>query len=104
MVQQALPLRCITTNEPEILTNAVQMFQTGLSDSLASGRKIRALTIVDTYTRECLAMEVDTSLPGARVRRVLEGLARQRLRPEELRVDNGPEFISWAVAYSAPFC
>ncbi len=68
-----------------------------VSDSLGSGRKIRALTIVDTYTRECLAMEVDTSLPGARVRRVLERLAQQRLRPEELRVDNGPEFISRAV-------
>ena len=69
-----------------------------VSDSLASGRKIRALTIVDTYTRECLAMEVDTSLPGGRVRRVLERLAQQRLRPEELRVDNGPEFIGRAVA------
>lgn len=69
-----------------------------VSDSLASGRKIRTLTIVDTYTRECLALEVDTSLPGQRVRRVLERLASQRLRPEELRVDNGPEFISRAVA------
>lgn len=69
-----------------------------VSDSLASGRKIRTLTIVDTYTRECLAMEVDTSLPGMRVRRVLERLAAQRLRPEEIRVDNGPEFVSRAVA------
>ena len=69
-----------------------------VSDSLASGRKIRTLTIVDTYTRECLAMEVDTSLPGQRVRRVLERLATQRLRPEEIRVDNGPEFLSRAVA------
>ena len=69
-----------------------------VTDSLANGRKIRTLTVVDTYTRECLAMEVDTSLPGARVRRVLERLAAQRLRPEELRVDNGPEFISRAVA------
>ena len=43
-----------------------------VSDNLASGRKIRTLTIVDTYTRECLAMEVDTSLPGQRVRRVLD--------------------------------
>ena len=41
-----------------------------VSDSLASGRTIRTLTIVDTFTRECLAMEVDTSLPGTRVRRV----------------------------------
>ena len=69
-----------------------------VSDGLAGGRKIRALTIVDTYTRECLAMEVDTSLPGLRVRRVLEQLTQQRLRPEEIRVDNGPEFISRAVA------
>lgn len=69
-----------------------------VSDSLASGRKIRALTIVDTYTRECLAMEVDSSLPGMRVRRVLEQLTQERLRPEEIRVDNGPEFMSRAVA------
>jgi putative transposase len=69
-----------------------------VSDSLASGRTIRTLTIVDTYTRECLAMEVDTSLPGTRVRRVLEQLAQQRLRPEEIRVDNGPEFVSRAVS------
>ena len=69
-----------------------------VSDSLASGRTIRTLTIVDTFTRECLAMEVDTSLPGTRVRRVLEQLAQQRLRAEEIRVDNGPEFVSRAVS------
>ena len=69
-----------------------------VSDSLASGRTIRTLTIVDTFTRKCLAMEVDTSLPGTRVRRVLEQLAQQRLRPEEIRVDNGPEFVSRAVS------
>ena len=69
-----------------------------VSDSLAGGRTIRTLTLVDAYTRECLALEVDTSLPGARVRRVLERLTQGRLRPEEIRVDNGPEFLSRAVA------
>ena len=71
-----------------------------VSDSLASGRKIRTLTLVDTYTRECLALEVDTGLPGPRVRRVLERVAQERLRPEEIRVDNGLKasaFVSFSL-------
>ena len=63
-----------------------------VSDSLASGRKIRVLTVVDDFTRECLALEVDTSLPGLRVARVLDQLAVLRGLPEEITVDNGPEF------------
>ena len=43
-----------------------------VADSLANGRRIRVLTVVDDFTRECLATEVDTSLPGLRVARVLE--------------------------------
>lgn len=68
-----------------------------VSDALADGRTLRCLTLVDTYTREALAIEVDTSLPGTRVVRVLERIAAQRGRPEEIRVDNGPEFIGRAV-------
>ncbi|MBF0522100.1 MAG: IS3 family transposase, partial [Candidatus Omnitrophica bacterium] len=66
-----------------------------IQDSLWSGRKFRTLSIVDTYSRECLTVEADTSLPGHRVVRVLDRLAdsRQGL-PESIRVDNGPEFIS----------
>ena len=45
-----------------------------VSDTLASGQSFRALTLVDQYTRECPAIEVDTSLPGLRVIRVLEQL------------------------------
>lgn len=59
-----------------------------VSDSLADGRTIRCLTLVDCYTRECLALEVDLSLPGERVRRVLERVVAERGRPEEIRVDN----------------
>ena len=68
-----------------------------VSDSLADGRTFRALAIVDHYTRECVVIEVDLSLPGARVIRVLERLAEERALPEAIRVDNGPEFVSEAV-------
>ena len=68
-----------------------------VSDALASGRSFRNLTLVDDYTRECLAIEVDTSLGGARVRRVLERVAGERGRPEAILSDNGPEFQSRAV-------
>jgi putative transposase len=68
-----------------------------MRDTLAAGRVFRTLNIVDDYTRECLAIEVDTSLPGARVVRVLERLAAAGRRPLHIVVDNGPEFISKAV-------
>jgi len=64
-----------------------------VSDSLADGRSFRALAIVDHYTRECPVIEVDLSLPGARVLRVLEQLAEERGLPDSIRVDHGPEFI-----------
>jgi putative transposase len=59
-----------------------------VSDTLAHGRTFRVLTIIDEHTRECLAMEADTSLPGLRVIRVLERLAETRGLPEEIHVDN----------------
>jgi putative transposase len=66
-------------------------------DYLADGRRLRTLNIIDAYTRECLAIEVDASLPGARVVRVLDRLVWDYGLPETLRVDNGPEFISTAL-------
>jgi putative transposase len=68
-----------------------------MRDTLADGRVFRTLNIVDDYTRECLAIEVDTGLPGARVVRVLERLAAAGRQPLHLVVDNGPEFASKAV-------
>ena len=55
---------------------------------------VRILSVVDTYTRECLALEADTCLGSGRVTRVLERLIGERGRPENLRSDNGPEFTS----------
>lgn len=68
-----------------------------MTDALSSGRRFRMLNIVDDYTRECLAIEVDTSLGGARVVRVLEELKTRRGLPQQIRSDNGPEFVSRAV-------
>ena len=64
-----------------------------VADSLVSGRRIRLLNVVDDFTRQCLAAEPDTSLPGLRVARELDRLAFERGGfPEAITVDNGPEF------------
>lgn len=68
-----------------------------VSDGFVDGRRLRCLNIVDDFTRECLAIEVDTSLPGRRVVSVLERLAEFRGLPQSVTVDNGPEFISKAL-------
>jgi len=68
-----------------------------VSDSIVTGRKFLALTIVDNYTRECPVIEVDTSLGGARVVNVLERLSETRGLPEGITIDNGPEFAGKAL-------
>jgi len=65
-----------------------------LEDALASGRKLRLLSVIDVFTREALALEVDTSLPGRAVVRVLDRLGAERPLPVTLVLDNGPELIS----------
>lgn len=71
-------------------------------DVIAAGRKIRVLSVVDAYTRECLALEVDTSFASQRVTRVLEGIIVKRGYPQSIRCDNGPEltsrhFLAWCL-------
>jgi len=66
-------------------------------DSIITGRRFRALTIVDDYSRECPAIEVDTSLGGRRVVGTLERLAETRGLPEAITIDNGPEFAGRAL-------
>lgn len=66
-------------------------------DTLGDGRAFRALTIVDDCTREVPAIEVDFSLPGARVVAVLDRLARSRGIPKAIVCDNGPEFAGEAL-------
>lgn len=74
-------------------------------DTLAGGRSFRTLNIIDRVSRVCHAIEVDTALPSARVIRVFERIMAAVGAPQQIRVDNGPEFISrdldtWAAAHA----
>lgn len=55
------------------------------------------LTVVDDYSRQCLAIELDTTLPGTRVVRAMERLVKERGKPVLIRTDNGPEFVGRAL-------
>lgn len=78
-----------------------------IHDTLAAGRSFRTLNLTDTFTRQCLGQEVDSSLSGKRAVRLLEQKAKAHGYPDELQVDNGPEFRSkaldpgtlWVAAY-----
>lgn len=64
------------------------------SDVTDGGRRLRVLSVIDAFTRECLALETDTSFPSRRVTRVLEGVMAWRGAPQGVRSDNGPELTS----------
>ena len=65
-----------------------------MADQLADGRSIRTLNVLDDFNREGLGIEVDFSLPSERVVRSLNRIIEWRGRPQIIRVDNGPEYIS----------
>lgn len=68
-----------------------------VQDVLTNGRRFRTLNVLDTVTRECLAIEVDTSLPGQRVVRLLDQLISWHGTPKRITLDNGPEFTGQAL-------
>lgn len=68
-----------------------------MRDTLGDARTFRTFNVVDDLTRECPAIEVAKSIPGARVTRVLEQIAAERGYPNQLVMDNGPEFTSQAL-------
>ena len=87
LVRQRVPMRTPLAPNEEWALDFV-------ADSLASARSLRILTVVDAFTRECLALETDTSMGSLRVLRVLERLIAERGAPQRIRSDNGPEFTS----------
>jgi putative transposase len=68
-----------------------------VADNLFDGRKLRMLTVVDLYTRECLAIDLGQSLKGEDVVRVLSSIVVHRGLPQTIKTDNGSEFISKAM-------
>lgn len=69
-----------------------------MSDALYSGQRFRTFNVVDDFNREGLGIEVDTNLPAPRIIRVLDRIAAWRGYPQRLRLDNGPELVSVALA------
>ena len=68
-----------------------------MHDNLDDGRQYRLLNVLDDFNREGLGIEVDLSLPSARVIRSLEQIIEWRGKPKAIRCDNGPEYLSGAL-------
>ena len=65
-----------------------------MHDQLADGRSFRLFNLIDDFNREALAMDIDLSLPAERVVRALDQVIEWRGKPQAIRSDNGPEYIS----------
>ena len=104
MIRRKKRKHCVREGKPLLVrTSANQEWALDfLHDAVECGRAIRVLSVVDAYTRECLALEVDTSFASRRVTRVLEQIVGERGVPQAIRCDNGPEltsrhFLAWCV-------
>jgi len=84
-------------NQPACFKNDVWTYDF-VADRTSDGRSLKWLTLVDEYTRECLAIHVASSMTGADVRRVLARVIGRRGAPTRIRSDNGSEFIGAALA------
>jgi putative transposase len=99
-VPRRRPRRRVASGRPRPLaptrTNEVWAYDF-VFDGCANGQQLKCLTVIDEYTRECLAIDVAGSIRSARVIEVLAKLVSTRGAPRYLRSDNGPEFISRAI-------
>jgi putative transposase len=95
------PKRRLVREKPEVLAVPESINQVWsmdfMHDRLEDGRAIRLFNVIDDFNREGLGIEVDFSLPAERVIRALEQIIEWRGRPQALRCDNGPEYISAAL-------
>lgn len=103
------PKRRIQRDKPEPLRTPEDINDTWsmdfMHDQLGDGRSFRAFNVLDDYNREGLGIEVDLSLPAARVTRALDQIIEWRGKPKSIRLDNGPEYrghvlAEWAKAHS----
>ncbi len=83
--------------QPEALTANEMWSMDFVSDALFDGRRLSALTVVDAFTREALAIDVDQGIKGEQVVEAMTRIALSRGAPKTIRVDNGTEFISKAL-------
>jgi putative transposase len=92
------PRRRIKRDKPDALSVPLAPNQVWsidfMSDSLTDGRTLRTFNVLDDYNREGLGIEVDQSLPSARVIKALERIIEWRGKPAAIRCDNGPEYVS----------
>ena len=92
------PKKRLKRGKPDVLQVPNQCNQTWsmdfMHDSLGDARSYRLFNVIDDYNREALGIEVDLSLPAARVIRSLERIIEWRGKPEGIRCDNGPEYLS----------
>lgn len=82
----------IRLNLPEAVRPNHRWSMDFVQASLWSGRRFRMLCVIDQFTKECFAIEIDFSINGLRVTRALEWLLLTEGKPEAITVDNGPEF------------
>src|SRR5438067_7455031 len=104
MIRRKKRKHCVREGKPLLArTSANQEWALDfVHDAVECGRTVRVLSVVDAYTRECLALEVDTSFASRRVTRVLDAIVAERGQPQTIRCDNGPEltsrhFLAWCV-------
>jgi putative transposase len=104
MIRRKKRKHCVREGKPLLArTSANQEWALDfVHDAVECGRTIRVLSVVDAYTRECLALEVDTSFASRRVTRVLDAIVAERGQPLAIRCDNGPEltsrhFLAWCM-------
>ena len=94
--------RRVPTRHPDPLVVPEAMNQTWpidfMHDALTCGRRFRTFNVVDDFNREALAIEIDLNIPAQRMVRVLERIAVSRGYPRKMRMDNGPELVSFTLA------
>jgi putative transposase len=99
-VPRKRPRRRISTHRPRPLApsaaNEVWAYDF-VFDACANGQRLKCLTVIDEFTRECLAIDVAGSIRSARVIELLAKVVSVRGAPRYLRSDNGPEFIAKAI-------